>query len=115
MPMTLDDSAIRSALHSSISTAWSTTTVYDDPPQTPVAASKLPLGYLMLQDMEPQRSSRGAGAKEVTLVHPYTITGQFAWPGIGTIEADKRIKVQALLDQLTATTRYAGWQREVTA
>lgn len=115
MPLTLNDSTIRQQLQADIQAAWSVRRVYDDPPQTPASLSRLPMAYLLLGDLEPQRSARGASAKEVTVPHLYTMTGQFAWPASGTIEAAKLARAQALLDRLTAAERYAGWHRDVTA
>lgn len=115
MPLTLGDTAIRTALHASLNAAWSCTEVYDDPPKLPKSAANLPLGFVQLGDMAPVRNGQGAGVNDVELLHTYTLTGQFAWPSSGTIEAAKVAKVQALLSLLTAAKRYALWSRDVTA
>ena len=110
MAITLDDSTIRAALEADILSAWSVVTIYDDPPQTEPKAADLPRAFVMLQARQPVRSAGTASLTQWSIPHTYQITGEFAWPSSGTINAAREARLNALLALLTETNFYAGYR-----
>ena len=109
------DAGIRAQLHTDIASAWAPTKIYDNPPVLPNTAANLPLAFVELQEVKPERSGPGAGAQEVSAKFVYLLTRIAPVPASGVIEAEKIAKTSALTDLLQANPRYATWKRDITA
>lgn len=115
MALSLDDSTVRTALRTSIRTAWSVTRIFDDEPKTIAAASHLPRAFIFLQDTEITTGQGQSGMGQVEVPLTYEITGQFAYPASGSLEEAKVSKANLLLAQLTASASFGGGRRDVVA
>lgn len=116
MPMQLDDTALRAQLSEDLKTAWGVTEVRHGPPQTALSGDSLPVVFIELGDIVPQRGGI-TGVGRVRLPHIYTITLRDRFPAPpATIEETKVGKAQAALDVLTANATYLNdWRQEVGA
>lgn len=116
MAITLDDVNIRRQLHLDVSAAWSPVRIYDDPPSLQGSAAELPRAFVQLGDIRPTAQGWTNSMVEVEVTHPYTITGQFAWPTEGTFEAAKLALIEALLARWNPSNLYISkWRSKVVA
>ena len=111
MATQLDDATIRTALRTSVVSAWSVTDVNYDPPEVPSTSSNLSRALIYLMGATAMPVARGAGFGQMALMHHYRIIGQFPYPSTGTIGQSQVTQVNALLNLIFGSKTYAGWRR----
>ena len=106
MPVIIDDTSIRAQLHQDAIEVWNPTKIYDEPQFVPSSKQDLPLVFIELNPITPERGGYTAGLGQVSMWHTYVITGMFAWPENGSVEADKVTNLQLFAFQITSQANF---------
>lgn len=109
MPVIIDDTSIRAQLHADAIESWELqlpSKIYDSPQFIPSTKNDLPIVFIELNPITPERGGYTAGLGQVSMWHTYIITGMFPWPENGSVEEDKVVKLQAFASQITSQANF---------